>query len=183
MSEYRNSNGVLVRRDGGGDFWAQQHRTKLPRCWYLNDNDQIHRAIFEVENRENLTFSEVVFDSYANRGKVIRSCATICRIDRKKSVEVAMDDLKNGKPALVSLLQDCRNDRACQGGHGGRCFLVCGVVYPFTYLEINVDTGQVAQEGKLEKESSWAELYEQLGITSERLALEKWLQCGEATHA
>lgn len=181
MNETRLANHVRVRMDGGGDTWAGQHRHKLPACWYLSDADQTHRQILEIENRENRTFAVSVLDDYSNRGKIVRRVATLCRIDRKKTADVARRELETGKAALVALLNDCRNDRAMQGGLGGRCFLVCGTGYPFVYIEIDPFSGQEIQEVTFEKDSDWHELYDSLGLVSERLQLERWLATGDAT--
>ena len=185
-SQIRDSRGVAIRRDGRGDQWAAEHRRKLGNEWHLRDGDQTHRVTWEIECSEDRTFAEMCFDSYKNRGKLIRNCGTLCRVDRKATIEAAERDLEHGSPALAHLLSDCRRDRASQDGIGGRAFLVCGRGYPYVYVEVNVDTGEIVGRTVLEKDSSWIEMYESLGLARDRARLEHWLITGEhmkeATH-
>jgi len=178
-SQIRDGRGVAIRRNGSGDPWAEEHRRKLGNQWHLRDGDETHRLTLEIECSENRTFAEMCFDSYKNRGKLIRNCGTLCRVDRKATVEAAERDLQNGSPALAHLLSDCRRDRASQDGIGGRAFLVCGRGYPYVYLEVDVDTGEIVGRTDFEKDSSWIELYENLGLTRQRACLEHWLITGE----
>jgi len=178
-SQIRDGRGVAIRRDGGGDHWAGEHRRKLGSEWHLRDGDQTHRVSLEIECSENRTFAEMCFDSVQNRGKLIRNCGTLCRVDRKVSVAAAERDLEYGSPALAHLLSDCRRDKSFQQGIGGRAFLVCGRGYPYTYIEVDVGNGKVIGKTIFEKDSSWITLYQNLGLTEERKRLEHWLITGE----
>jgi hypothetical protein len=176
--QIRDSRGVALRRDGAGDVWAQQHRQKLGRDAYVRDGDQSHRVSLEIECGENRLFMEMAFDSYKNRGRLIRRCGTVARVDRKATVEAAQRALDNGEPTIAHMLSDCRADREMQDGIGGRAFLVCGNGYPFTYIELDPFTGNELQRKECRKESSWVELYDELGMTEDRRRLEHWLLRG-----
>jgi hypothetical protein len=182
--QIRDHNGVAIRRDGKGDFWANEHRRKLGNKWHMRDSDETHRCSWEIQSGENLVYSEMVFDSYQNRGKLIRRCATLCRYERKKTISVAERAIQNGDVGLAHLCQECRNDKACQSGLGGRLFLICGDSYPLTYIEIDPETG--CELGRsLMHESNWHELYRDTGLDKGRHELERWLlaECREVTNA
>lgn len=172
--QIRNSGGVAIRRDGKGDPWAMDHR-RLGRGWNMRDGDEIHRCTWEIEHRENMHFSDMVFDSYANRGKLIRRCATLCRTDRKASVEIAEREIESGAVCIAHLLQECRNDKLCQGGHGGRAFIVCGDDYPYIYIELDPETGMEMRREPLLNELAWHDLYKRLGLDVQKNQLEQWL--------
>ena len=147
----------------------------------MRDGDEIHRCIWEIEHCEDTRFSDMVFDAYANRGKLIRKCATLCRTDRKASVEVAERQIKSGAVCIAHLLQECRNDKRCQGDHGGRAFIVCGDDYPYIYIELDTDTGMEIRREQLLNELAWHDLYRRLGLDVEKNQLEQWLlgSCSE----
>jgi len=172
--QIRNAGGVAIRRDGKGDPWAMDHR-RLGRGWNMRDGDEIHRCIWEIEHCEDTRFSDMVFDAYANRGKLIRKCATLCRTDRKASIERAEQEIKSGAVCIAHLLQECRNDKRCQGGHGGRAFIVCGEGYPYTYIELDTETGIETRREPLLNERAWHDLYRILGLDVEKTQLEQWL--------
>jgi hypothetical protein len=178
--QVRDHSGVAIRRDGGGDSWANGHRL-LGSGWNMRDGDEVHRVILEIERCENTVFREMFFDSYANRGRLIRRCGTLSRVDRKKSVQWAERQIRSGEPAMAHMLQECRNDKKCQGGIGGRAFLVCGEDYPYIYIELDPSSGKEIRREELHDESCWSELYASLGLDKERIALEAWLRKNEAT--
>ena len=183
--QIRAPNGVAIRRDGKGDPWANDHRG-LGQGWNMRDEDEIHRCIWEIDRRENDRFLEMDFDPIENKGNLIRRCGTLCRADRKASVLRAEDEIKAGSVAIAHMLQECRNDRAMQAGIGGRAFLVCGTDYPYTYIELDPFTGDEVRRELLLSRFGWHELYEKLGLESEKSKLQKWLQIQatkEATHA
>jgi len=173
--QIRDNAGVAVRRDGGGDSWANGHRL-LGSGWNMRDGDEIHRVILEIERCENTVFREMCFDSHSNRGRLVRRCGTLSRVDRKKSVQWAERQMRSGDPSLAHLLQECRNDRACQGGIGGRAFLACGEDYPFVYIELDPFDGSEVRREELTDESCWADLYRSFGLHKEKDALERWLR-------
>ena len=176
--QIRDSRGVALRRDGGGDPWAQQHREKLGRDAYVRDGDQTHRVSLEIECGENRQFMEMAFDDYRNRGRLIRRCGTVARIDRKATVESAQRAMDYGDPTLAHMLSDCRADRQLQDGIGGRAFLVCGNGFSYTWIELDPNTGKELQRKESCKETNWVELYDELGITADRRRLEIWLMRG-----
>lgn len=172
--QVRDSSGVAIRRDGKGDTWAMGHR-RLGKGWNMRDGDEVHRCTWEIEHRENMHFSDMVFDSYSNRGRLIRKCATLCRTDRKATVELAEREIESGAVCIAHLLQECRNDKRCQGGRGGRAFIVCGDDYPYTYIELDPITGLETRRDVLSSQLDWHSLYERLGLAAEKQQLEKWL--------
>lgn len=173
--QIRDRSGVAKRRDGRGDPWANGHRL-LGSGWNMRDGDEVHRVTFEIERCENTVFREIGFDSYSNRGRLIRRCGTVARVDRKKSVRWAEDQIASGDPALAHMLQECRNDKACQGGIGGRAILVCGEDYPYVYIELDPFDGKEIQRGQLLDASGWSDFYSSFGLAKERICLENWLR-------
>ena len=173
-SQIRDRRGVAIRRDGRGDRWAKEHRNNLGKEWYMRDADEIHRCSWEIDRRENNHFVEMVFDSVRNKGKLIRSCGTLLRCERKASVQLAEDEIKNGSVCIAHLLQECRNDRAMQNGLGGRAFLVCGESYPFTYIELDPETGNELRRVVVASAADWITVYRQLGLEREKIALEQF---------
>lgn len=172
--QVRDSSGVAIRRDGKGDKWANDHR-KLGKGWNMRDSDETHRCVWEIEHQENRHWVDMVFDNIRNRGKLVRRCGTLCRSDRKSSVGRAEKEIEVGAVGIAHMLQECRNDKRCQGGHGGRAFLVCGEDYPYTYIELDPSTGHEARRDLLRSQFDWHGLYERLGLAAEKQQLEKWL--------
>jgi hypothetical protein len=170
----RTPNGVAIRRDGKGDSWANDHRS-LGQGWNMRDEDETHRCVWEIDRRENLRFLEMNFDSYENKGKLIRKCGTLCRVDRKATVWRAEKEIDSGAVSIAHMLQECRNDRAMQGGIGGRAFLACGKNYPYTYIELDPFSGEELRREILADSSGWHDLYERLGLESEKSKLQRWL--------
>jgi hypothetical protein len=182
--QIRTPNGVAIRRDGKGDSWANDHR-RLGQGWNMRDEDETHRCVWEIDRRENGRFLEIVFDSFENRGKLIRKCGTLCRVDRKASVGRAEQEIEAGAVTIAHMLQECRNDRAMQDGIGGRAFLACGKNYPYTYIELDPFSGKELRREILPDKSGWHDLYKMLDLVSEKDNLERWLSARaskEPTH-
>ncbi|NQW46614.1 MAG: hypothetical protein HQ464_02475 [Planctomycetes bacterium] len=180
--QIRDRSGVPIRRDGRGDPWGNGHR-RLGSGWPMRDGDEVHKVTFEIERCENTVFREMGFDSYSNRGRLVRKCGTVARVDRKKSVGWAESQIRNCDPALAHMLQECRNDRACQGGIGGRAILVCGEDYPYVYIELDPFDGSEIQRGELAAELSWTDFYKSFGLAKERASLENWLRSAVSKEA
>jgi hypothetical protein len=62
-----------------------------------------------------------------------------------------------------------------QEGIGGRAFLACGTNYPYTYIELDPFSGEELRRETLADRSGWHDLYERLGLESEKSKLQRWL--------
>jgi hypothetical protein len=170
----RDQNGVAIRRDGGGDAWANMHRDNAGRGAYLTDIDRTVRLVVEQECAEDRVFDEYVCDPFANRDSFQRNFAVLARLDRKRIIEVAEKEIRRQSLSLKKNCHDCRVFRERQGGLGGRFFYVCGEDPPFTYIEVDIFSGEKILVALVDAEN-WIPVLTSAGMEDERKNLERWL--------
>jgi hypothetical protein len=172
--QVRGTNGVAVRRDGSGDAWANMHRDRAGRGAYLTDIDRTVRVVVEQECVEDIAFDEYVCDPFENKDSFQRNFAVLARIDRKRNVTIAENEIRRQSLSLKKNCHDCRVFRERQGGLGGRFFYVCGEDPPFTYIEVSIFSGEKILDVVVDADT-WIPVLTAAGMEDERRKLERWL--------
>ncbi len=143
----------------GGDAFANSHRTELPSNYLMTDFDYIFGVQTFGVNSENSFFSE-----YAVRKNKV---AFVAMFDRKNTRHAMK--YGNTKPIYLSLCKSVSKDQLLPC----RFFYVIGQKAPFTFIEIDINNGNVINETEL---NNWTEIYKTLGLTDLRKQLTNWLE-------
>jgi hypothetical protein len=176
----RNTNGVKVRADGGGDGWANAHRHNLPHNIYFNDLDCVFGFCAFGHNTANALFYEYVPDAYRNRKSAIRRFGYVALFDRKKTMDAAFNCTDpHAKVSLASYLHMCRVLSGAQPVPARFFYVVGANTPPWDMVEIDTQSGErtggdvvIGQNTAVE----WNTVWGVLGLLEAREQLRVWAE-------
>lgn len=172
LGEPLNERGNKVRRDGGGDPWADEHRTKLDKC-YMADVDYIVSLTLTGVDSEDKSFHEFATKRGSFKPSRKRKHATVAIFDRAATKEIALGDKKAF--TLSQHLDLCERLGEVQPV-APKFFFVCGHRNAPSWLVIEMDiyTGEELQERTLSS-TDWEQDWRELGLLKQRATLQNWL--------
>lgn len=136
----RLDNGSKARMDHGGDAWANEHRSGLPRFCYMTDFDAICGSMAFQVSSANKMFVENVVLADQKSNTLVRSYATVALFERKATLFAAEDPRNAFQTAYY--LDLCRKI-ALQQSEPPRFFFAIGTQEPpWTMIEIDIVTGE-----------------------------------------
>jgi hypothetical protein len=162
-------NGVKGRTQSGGDNWANEHRKALPTANLLQDVDCIVGTF--AQNSGNSLYMEFVPDGYANKGKIIRKFGIVALFDRKESRASAFDN-----PLSTALYLHIARTISTQQPTACKFFLVIGRESPWTFVELDINTGEPTGLEAEVKGNDWTTFWDTLGISNVHSKLKQWIQ-------
>jgi hypothetical protein len=174
----RDADGVRVRRDGGGDPWAKEHRTALGRTFNMNDFDAFMGHLSFAKNATDELFAEYVPDRFENNGELIRGFATIALFDRKKSEQATL----SSSVSTAYYLWMCRVISKAQP-FPPMFFFVVGHSNSYELIRLDIWSAQETGRFSLSAGSNWRAIWEQAGLIALRQRLRNFIEADlEARH-
>jgi len=169
----RMETGVRVRSDGGGDGWANAHRTALGNRFYLQDVDAVAGIEWFATNTAERVFAEYEPDSWENRLEVIRRFALVAMFDRKSTIDAAFSPQNRISSAFY--LHLCRTHVDRQPRPPRFFFLVGGQKPPWEMVELDIDAGDEIGNRVEINGQNMRGVWDAIGLTELRKFLRRWL--------
>ena len=158
----RMTNGVKIRRDGGGDSWALRHREELGNYFYMQDLDFMMGMVSFAQNTEDSLFVEFVPDNYRNVDNIVRNFGVVGMFDRKQSFDACNSSRNMLSKSFYMHL--CRSIAQTQAEPPKFLYVAGGDSPPWQLREVDILTGQWAGDPVTVSDGDWSEAWRKLGL-------------------